>query len=153
MGDDIYSHLKDNRKRELILFYYILKQIMAVDPRLIMSGQFAEHLWLTSASNGTTNYFINKKGKRGGPDNTYEGGEVKMGKNEDRTIKNILSSVSTTDILNFKQEKNRKYSQWDITKVSGFSDSNSKATSSVATFPFAPGAKGQPPNPPAELSN
>lgn len=106
---------------------------MAVDPRLIMSGQFAEHLWLTSASDGTTNYFINKKGERGGPDNTYEGGEMKMGKNEDRIIKNILSSVSTTDILNFKQEKNRKYSQWDITKVAAFSESNSMQ--GIATSP------------------
>ena len=95
---------------------------MAVDPRLIMSGQFAEHLWLTSASDGKTGYFINKKGQGGGPDNTYIGGEQKMGNSENRVIQNILSSVSTTDILNFKKEKKRKYSQWDITKVGDFGD-------------------------------
>lgn len=106
---------------------------MAVDPRLIMSGQFAEHLWLTSASDGTTKYFINRKGKTGGPDNTYLGGEMKISKIEDRTIKNILSSVSTTDILNFEQEKNRKYTQWDITKVKKFSESNS--LQGIATHP------------------
>lgn len=106
---------------------------MAIDPRLIMSPQFAEHLWLTSASNGITGYYINKKGQAGGPDNTYNGGELKMGGNEDRIIKNILNAVSGTDILNFKKEKKRKNSQWDITKVNGFAESDS--LQGIATSP------------------
>ena len=77
---------------------------MAVDPRLLMSAQFAEHLWLTSASDGTTSYFINKKGKDYS-DATWIGGGMKMGRSEKRLIKNILSAVSGTDILNFKSTK------------------------------------------------
>ena len=104
---------------------------MAIDPRLIMSPQFAEHLWITSASDGQTNYFINKKGKIA--DYDYTGGGMKMGGNEQRTIKNILNAVSGTDILNFKRTKKRDKSQWDITKVSQISGEPS--TLGIATSP------------------
>ena len=95
--------------------------LMAVDPRLLMSAQFAEHLWLTSASDGITSYFINKKGKDYS-DAVWTGGGMKMGKPEQRTVKNILSAVSGTDILNFKETKDRRSSQWDIKKVKSFGD-------------------------------
>ena len=95
---------------------------MAVDPRLLMSPMFAEHLWLTSASNGVTTFFINKKGKDY-EDAKWQGGGMKMGKSEVRLIKNILSAVSGTDLLKFKETKDRSVSQWDIKKVSGWGNS------------------------------
>lgn len=103
---------------------------MAVDPRLLMSAQFAEHLWLTSASNGTTSYFINQKGADYS-DAVWTGGGMKMGRPEKRIIKNILDAVSGTDILNFKETKDRRYSQWDIKKVKSFGDS----TAGIAESP------------------
>ena len=84
-----------------------------------MSPQFAEHLWLTSASDGITSYFINKKGADY-QDAVQTGGGMKMGGSEQRIVQNILSAVSGTDILNFKQTKDRRYSQWDIKKVKSF---------------------------------
>lgn len=87
-----------------------------------MSAQFAEHLWLTSASNGVTSYFINKKGADYS-DAVWTGGGMKMGGSEQRLVRNILDAVSGTDILNFKRTKNRRYSQWDIKKVVGWGNS------------------------------
>lgn len=95
-----------------------------------MSAQFAEHLWLTSASNGNTSYFINKKGADYS-DAVWEGGGMKMGGSEQRIVKNILDAVSGTDILNFKQTNDRRYSQWDIKKVTGLGGS----TAGVAESP------------------